>query len=155
MIAVDHVDRELRDETERVRRCRRESPQDALLAIRREADRQGLDAERPDGDHDQRRHEHVDEAQAAEGGIRRCGPKIEPKISRMTVGRAMAASQEIGSRNSSFASVSDQARISFMTAPSRCWADRRPVRAMNASSRFGLLDAQVVGDDLRCGRGPP
>ena len=47
-------------------------------------------------------------------------PKIEPKIRRMTVGRAMAASHVMGSRNTSFASVTMSDRISFMTAPQRC-----------------------------------
>ena len=49
-----------------------------------------------------------------------CGPNIEPKMTRITVGRAMAASQVIGSRNSSRVSATSRARISFMTAPSRC-----------------------------------
>ena len=122
MTAVTQVDDELRgQQPERVGRRRREPPQDALLAVGREADRQRLDAERPDRDDDERRHEHVDEAQAAERrDPARCGPNIEPKISRMTVGRAMAASHVIGSRNSSFASVTMRARISFMTAPWRC-----------------------------------
>ena len=57
------------------------------------------------------------------------GPKIEPKISRMTVGRAMAASHVMGSRNTSFASMAMSARSSFMTAPSSVRPDGRPVRA--------------------------
>ena len=47
----------------------RQPPQDALLAVGREADRQRLDAERADGDDDERRHEDVDEAQATERGV--------------------------------------------------------------------------------------
>ena len=45
------------------------------------------------------------------------GGKIAPKIRRMAEGRAIAASQLMGSRNSSFASVAMRARISFMTVP--------------------------------------
>ena len=96
MIAVTHVDDELgREQPERARGRRRQPPQDALLAIGREADRQRLDAERGRRDDDQRRDEDVDAAQAAEGRIR-LGRRTDPKISRMTDGRAMAASQVIG-----------------------------------------------------------
>ena len=51
-------------------------------------------------------------AQTAQGGVGlRWGAKTVPKISRITEGRAIAASHVIGSRNNSLASVAIKAFV--------------------------------------------
>ena len=139
------VDDELGDEQPgRSRRRRREAPQDALLAVRREADRQGLDRQRGRGDDDQRRGEGVDPAQAAEGGIRsvRREHRAEDQQDRRRKGDRREPADRVAEQQLRFG---DDEGAHLVHDSFLCWAGRQgEVRIV----QVGLLDPEVVGHDL-------
>ena len=106
----------------------------------------------PSGDHDERRDEDVDEAQATEARDPAPAAKIDPKIRRTADGRAIAASHEIGLAEQQLRLGADEREHLVHDSSFAVRADRRPVRAMKASSRRRLVDAQVLGDDPVAGQ---
>ena len=128
---------------------RRRTPRSRYVAEPR--GRQRVDAKRRERDHDERRREHVDEAQAAEARIRR-PPKTAPKITRTTVGRTIAAQPRHGLAEQQLRlgagqraqGVHDGCSLAVGVGCAAGQGDERVVEA-------GLLDAQVVGDDLVAG----